>query len=70
MTQEHMTNKVVQATGEPIGPEVAAVIAAAVAAALGKDARIKRIRYRSRPVEQAWVNYGRTLIMGSHTPRH
>jgi sodium pump decarboxylase gamma subunit len=48
-------------------PEVMAVISAAVIVAIGKRARIRRIRYRSTQPGTAWSVQGRATIMASHT---
>ncbi len=57
-----------------VSPEVAAVIAAAVATATTKKVRIHRIQYRSHvsslgAAETSWSRQGRVSIMTSRTPR-
>jgi Na+-transporting methylmalonyl-CoA/oxaloacetate decarboxylase gamma subunit len=49
-----------------LAPEVMAAIAAAVVVAVGKRARIQRIRYRSARPGSAWSVQGRASIMASH----
>jgi hypothetical protein len=54
---------------EPAIPQdVAVVIAAAVTAALGRDARIKRIRYRRLGLTKEWYMHGRAAMMMTRTP--
>lgn len=50
-----------------LAPEVLAAISAAVVVAVGKRARITRIRYRSAQPGTAWSVQGRASIMGSHS---
>jgi Na+-transporting methylmalonyl-CoA/oxaloacetate decarboxylase gamma subunit len=50
---------------EGISPEVVAVIADAATVALGKGARVKRVRY-GRSTDSAWTGQGRVTIMASH----
>lgn len=51
---------------EQIEPEVLMVIAAAVAAFMGKKARIRRIRRSVTPGMNPWAQQGRVSIQGSH----
>ncbi len=53
-------------TPDVLAPEVMAVISAAVAVAIGKRTRIRRIRYRSAQPGAAWSVQGRASIMASH----
>jgi sodium pump decarboxylase gamma subunit len=53
-------------TLEGLSPEVMAAISAAVAVAIGKRARVRRIRYRSAQPGTAWSVQGRASIMASH----
>jgi Na+-transporting methylmalonyl-CoA/oxaloacetate decarboxylase gamma subunit len=66
-THEH-EEKVVAPTETPgvLSPEVMTAIAAAVVVAVGKRARIRRIRYRSVQPGSAWSVQGRASIMASH----
>lgn len=50
-----------------LSPEVMAAISAAIVVAVGKRARITRIRYRSATPGSAWSVQGRASIMGSHS---
>jgi Na+-transporting methylmalonyl-CoA/oxaloacetate decarboxylase gamma subunit len=54
---------------EVISPEVMVAISAAVAVAIGKRARITRIRYRSAQPGGAWSVQGRMTVMASHVTR-
>ncbi|NJN68006.1 MAG: OadG family protein [Chloroflexaceae bacterium] len=51
-----------------IPPEVMAAIAAAVAIAIDRKVRIRRIRYRALS-EGSWSRQGRVTIMASHVTR-
>lgn len=51
---------------EQIEPEVLMVIAAAVAAFLGKKARIRRVRRSATPGMNPWAQQGRVSIQASH----
>lgn len=55
----------IEMSGE-LSPEVVAVISAAVVAAIGKNVRIRRIRYRTTSPGAAWSVQGRVSIMASH----
>lgn len=52
-----------------IPSEVLAVIAAAVAVAVGRPHRIHHVRYRRRPAGEGWSTAGRLAVMTSHAPR-
>jgi methylmalonyl-CoA carboxyltransferase large subunit len=54
---------------ERIEPEVLMVIAAAVAAFMGKKARIRRVRRSATPGMNPWAQQGRVSIQASHTVR-
>ena len=51
---------------EQIEPEVLMVIAAAVAAFMGKKARIRRVRRSATPGMNPWAQQGRVSIQASH----
>lgn len=51
---------------EEIAPEVLMVIAAAVAAFMGKKARIRRVRRSATPGMNPWAQQGRVSIQASH----
>jgi len=53
---------------EEITPEILMVLSAAVAAFLGKKARIKRARVAAGPIEHgsAWAQQGRVFVQASH----
>jgi methylmalonyl-CoA carboxyltransferase large subunit len=52
-----------------IEPEILMVIAAAVAAFMGKKARIRRVRRSATPGMNPWAQQGRVSIQASHTIR-
>ncbi len=54
------------ATPGTLSPQDMAVISAAVAIAIGKPVRVRRIRYRRGSPESTWTRQGRITIMGSH----
>jgi methylmalonyl-CoA carboxyltransferase large subunit len=54
---------------EPIEPEVLMVIAATVAAFMGKKARIRRVRRSATPGMNPWAQQGRVSIQASHMMR-
>ena len=45
------------------------VIAAAVAAVLGRRARIRRIRAFDHKVSNRWARQGRVVVQSSHNPQ-
>ena len=51
---------------EQIDPEVLMVIAAAVAAFMGRKARIRRVRRSVTPGMNPWAQQGRVSIQASH----
>lgn len=51
-----------------VSPDIMHVLAAAVAAFLGKKARIRSVRQVPSAVD-GWRMQGRVAIMGSHNPR-
>ncbi|MGA3026845.1 MAG: hypothetical protein ABSF98_18970 [Bryobacteraceae bacterium] len=51
---------------ERIEPEILMVIAAAVAAFMGKKARIRRVRRSATPGMNPWAQQGRVSIQASH----
>jgi hypothetical protein len=66
--------------GDTIPSNIVAVITATVRATVPnaraitirkapRTERVKRVRYRKRPVESAWQIQGRSSIMNSHAPR-
>ncbi len=57
------------ATSDVIAPEIVAAITAAVAATIGKRARVKHIRYRRTRPETGWSVQGRMTIMDSHAAK-
>ena len=57
---------VAAAKEEQIEPEVLMVIAAAVAAFMGKKARIRRVRRSVAPGMNPWAQQGRVSIQASH----
>jgi methylmalonyl-CoA carboxyltransferase large subunit len=54
---------------ERIEPEILMVIAAAVAAFMGKKARIRRVRRSATPGMNPWAQQGRVSIQASHIMR-
>lgn len=52
---------------ENLSPETVAVISAAVNVAIGRQAQIKRIRYRKDTQPTMWANQGRVSIMEGKT---
>jgi sodium pump decarboxylase gamma subunit len=50
-----------------IPADVVIAIMAAVAVATSRRVVVKRIRYRTSPLETSWTRQGRISIMGSHT---
>lgn len=59
------TSTLTSAPADTLPPELVAVISAAVAVAIDKRVKIKRIRYRRRPAP-TWQTQGRATIMASH----
>jgi methylmalonyl-CoA carboxyltransferase large subunit len=59
------------AAGKGIAPEIRAVIAAAVAAFLGKKVRIRSAKMMQPPYEQInpWSQQGRVFVQASHNLR-
>ena len=51
---------------EEITPEILAVLSAAVAAYLGKRAKIRSVRRTGGPGVSPWTQQGRVYIQGSH----
>ncbi|HOL70220.1 MAG TPA: OadG family protein [Bryobacteraceae bacterium] len=58
----------VEENSEEISPEVLAVISAAVAAYLGKPARVRSVR-QLQTTPSLWAQAGRVSIQGSHQIR-
>lgn len=59
-----------QPEDEPaVPPEVVAAISAAITVALGRPARIHRVRYRKAGPEKSWTGQGRSGLMASHVLR-
>ena|SRR5215472_10623603 len=57
---------VVPAEPEEITPEILVVLTAAVAAFLGKKARIRRASLASRGSGNSWAQQGRVFVQASH----
>jgi methylmalonyl-CoA carboxyltransferase large subunit len=55
---------------EGISEEILIVLSAAVAAFLGKRARIRQVRPAPQAGASAWAQQGRVFIQASHLPRH
>ncbi len=51
---------------EGISPEILMVLSAAVAAFLGKRARIRRASIMPAPGASAWAQQGRVFVQASH----
>lgn len=55
---------------EELDEETLLILSAAIAAFLGKKARIRRVRRLHQPGFSPWSQQGRVNIMGSHDVRH
>lgn len=60
----------VEAPQEELDEETLLILSAAIAAFLGKKARIRRVKRLSQPGFNPWSQQGRVNIMGSHDVRH
>jgi methylmalonyl-CoA carboxyltransferase large subunit len=57
---------VLEAEAEEISPEILMVLTAAVAAFLGKKARIRRASAKPAMGENSWAQQGRVFVQASH----
>jgi methylmalonyl-CoA carboxyltransferase large subunit len=69
-TAEPTTSAPAPEVSEGITPEILMVLSAAVAAFLGKKARIRRARVAPAASGSAWAQQGRVFIQASHILPH